>query len=99
MEDTQQTIWDRAGLVAVLLLVVAFLFSALSPLVATAGADDQFVGKRDDDGGDVVAVDDDDDDDDDQADDDSGENPNGDTATGTTQGTGASANSVSLSGS
>lgn len=65
MEHSRQTMWDRVGITAVALLIVAFLFGGMTPLLTSAGAGDSITGTRDDDGRELVAVEDDDDDDDD----------------------------------
>jgi hypothetical protein len=94
-EQPEPRLWDLIGIGAVALLLVAFLFGAMSPLVSSAGAEDAFAGKRDDDARELVAVEDDDDDDDvnDKASR-SGNSRSGDSGsrsrTGTTRGTGKS---------
>jgi hypothetical protein len=103
MNHTETTGWDRLGIAAVILLIGAFLLTAMTPLVSSAGAGDSIAGTRDDGAPEVVAVgDDDDDDDDDKGPAGTGTNGgtnsgsvsvgtnSGDTATGTTEGTGVS---------
>jgi hypothetical protein len=61
MDNTEPTIWDRLGVAAVSLMLVAFLLAISAPMVAKAGATD--LAKRDDGKAEIVAVDDDEDDD------------------------------------
>jgi hypothetical protein len=102
MENSAPTTWDRVGWVAVVLLLVAFVFAALTPLISVAGGSEQMTAMRDDDASGLVAVQDDDDDDDDtksrtrtrSVSRDSGSRSigtnSGNTRTGTTRGTGVS---------
>ena len=97
----ESALWRRISIAALTLMAAAFVFAVISPVFASA--DDSVLGIRDDDSGDVVSNqdDDDDDDDDDQGSDGTGQpsigSESGNTATGTTAGTGAS-QSVSDSG-
>lgn len=101
-EDTysESTLWNRISIAALTLMAAAFLFAAISPVFASA--DDSVDGVRDDGSGDLVAnEDEDDDDDDDDISSGTGQpsigSESGNTATGTTAGTGVS-QSVSDSG-
>lgn len=97
----ESTLWNRISMVIGALMAAAFLFAVISPVVSSAGADDSVAGVRDDGSGDLIASEDDDDDDDDQGTDNTGQpsigSNSGNTATGTTVGTGLS-QSVSDSG-
>lgn len=93
--NIESMLWNRISIVIGALMAAAFLFAAISPFVASAGADDSVAGVRDDGSGDLIASEDDDDDDgDDQGTDDTGQpsigSNSGNTATGTTVGTGVS---------
>ncbi|MGI9019299.1 MAG: hypothetical protein ACR2G3_01140 [Solirubrobacterales bacterium] len=98
-EDTynQSTIWNRISIAALTLMAAAFLFAVISPVFASA---DDSAGVRDDGAGELIASEEDDDDDD-QGSDGTGQpsigSESGNTATGTTAGTGVS-QSVSDSG-
>ena len=63
-EATGLTLWDRLGLVTLVLLVGAFLLAFVSPTLTAAGAHDDVSGTRGD--GDLVASDEEDDEDDDE---------------------------------
>ncbi|MEK6273184.1 MAG: hypothetical protein AABM42_11145 [Actinomycetota bacterium] len=102
----ESTLWNRIGIVALTLMAAAFLFAVISPVVSSAGADDSVAGLREDGSGNLIASEDDDDDDDQGSDDTAGSDGtgqpslgsnSGNTATGTTRGTGVS-HSVSDSG-
>jgi hypothetical protein len=95
MEPTP--IANRLGMATLLCLLAAFVLSTMPVLLTPAAADADITGVRDDDGRDVATVADDDDDDDDDntdSDSDSGSRSigsrSGNTATGTTRGTGKS---------
>lgn len=62
IESIDRTIWDRVGVAAVGLLIVAFAFLAMSPLIAAAGAEDSVAARNDGDSNELVAVADDEDD-------------------------------------
>ena len=101
-EDTYDVsgLWNRISIAALTLMAAAFMFAVISP--AFASADDSVDGVRDDGSGDLVAnEDEDDDDDDDDISSGTGQesigSESGNTATGTTAGTGVS-QSVSDSG-
>ena len=63
MIEDRMGVWDRLGIAAVVLLIAAFTFGAMSALATAANAGDELSGKRDDDARELVAVGDDDDDD------------------------------------
>jgi hypothetical protein len=94
MEPT--SLGNRIGVGVVLMLVAAFALSAMFALLAPIGAGADVSGKRDEDVREVAYVSDDDDDDDDNGNSatNSGSRSigsrSGNTATGTTQGTGVS---------
>ncbi len=97
----ESTLWNRIGIVVGALMAAAFLFAVISPVVSTAGADDSVAGVRDDGSGDLIASEDEDEDGDPDVSDGTGQASigsfSGNTATGTTAGTGVS-QSVSDSG-
>jgi hypothetical protein len=61
-ETFAPSLWDRIGIGALALLLIAFLVGTMAPLMSSAGA--EIAGNRDDGSGELVAVEDDDDDDD-----------------------------------
>jgi hypothetical protein len=89
---------NRLGIGAVLLLIGAFVLSAMFVFLAPLGADAQVAGKRDDDVREVAFISDDDDDDDATGNSRGGTNSgsrsigsnSANTRTGTTRGTGVS---------
>jgi hypothetical protein len=92
--EPASVLWNRIGFVGVLFLLVAFVLGFMGPTLTSAGAD-ELVGKRDDGVHELVAGGDDEDDDDgDGATEGTGEpsigSNSGNTATGTTKGTGKS---------
>lgn len=99
-EDTydESALWNRISIAALTLMAAAFLFAVISPVFASA---DDSAGVRDDGSGELIASEDEDDDDDDEGSDGTGQpsigSESGNTATGTTAGTGVS-QSVSDSG-
>ena len=88
---------NRLGLAAVVCLLAAFVLTTMPVLIAPATADADVTAVRDDDARDAATVADDDDDDDDDTDTGTGDSGSrsigshsGNTATGTTRGTGIS---------
>ena len=96
----EATTWDRIGPAFVAMLLAAFMLTLLSPMIASAGAD-ELSATRDDGSGELLASEEEDDDEDDDPGSESGQASigsfSGNTATGTTAGTGLS-KSVSESG-